>query len=70
MIIATAMNAGALHSALQVFTWIGLAGIAFGVVFLVVGPFIRRWGEDADEVAEPAQAVSSQIDPPVQQKLI
>ncbi len=41
--------AAALHSALQVFTWIGAAGMAFGVVFLAIGPFLRRWGEDADE---------------------
>ena len=50
--------AAALHSALQVFTWIGAAGMAFGVVFLAIGPFIRRWGEDADEgeaVAGPAE---------------
>ena len=46
--------AAALHSALQVFTWIGAAGMAFGVAFLVVGPFIRRWGEDVDETSETA----------------
>ncbi len=48
--------AAALHSALQVFTIIGAAGIAFGVVFLVVGPFIRRWGEDEDVEAQPSEA--------------
>ena len=46
--------AAALHSALQVFNWIGVAGMAFGLVFLVAGPFIRRWGEDVDEVTAPA----------------
>ena len=45
--------AAALQSAITVFTWIGAVGIAAGVVFLVVGPFIRHWGEAADEVAEP-----------------
>jgi POT family proton-dependent oligopeptide transporter len=49
-------SAAALHSALQVFTWIGVAGMGFGVVFLVAGPFIRRWGEDADEVVVDAQS--------------
>lgn len=52
--------AAALHSAIQVFTWIGLAGIGFGVVFLAVGPFIRSWGEDKDEApaAAPVAATS------------
>ncbi|MBV9539822.1 MAG: MFS transporter, partial [Alphaproteobacteria bacterium] len=44
-------SAAALHSALKVFTWIGAAGMAFGVVFLVVGPFLRRWGEDEEAIA-------------------
>ena len=51
--------AAALHSALQVFTWIGAAGMVFGVVFLAVGPFIRRWGEDADE----GDAIAGQNEP-------
>ena len=46
--------AAALQSAITVFTWIGAVGMAAGVVFLIVGPFIRHWGEDADEVVEPA----------------
>ena len=44
--------AAALQSAITVFTWIGAVGIAAGVVFLVVGPFIRHWGEAEDEAAE------------------
>ena len=45
--------AAALQSAITVFTWIGAVGIAAGVVFLVVGPFIRHWGEAEDEAVEP-----------------
>jgi hypothetical protein len=33
--------------------------MAFGVVFLVVGPFIHRWGEEADESAEPTAVMTS-----------
>ena len=46
--------AAALHSAIAVFTWIGAAGMGFGVLFLIVGPFIRSWGEEPDPVAESA----------------
>ena len=38
-----------LHAALQVFTWIGLAGMGFGVVFLVLAPAVKAW--DAPETA-------------------
>src|SRR5205823_249193 len=38
----------ALVSAITVFTWIGVAGMASGVVFLATGPLVRAWGEDTD----------------------
>jgi POT family proton-dependent oligopeptide transporter len=38
-----------LLAAVQVFTWIGIAGIICGVVFLALGPLIRAWGEAPDD---------------------
>ena len=37
-----------LHAALQVFTWIGLVGIGFGVVFLVLTPLLSRWAHESE----------------------
>ena len=47
----------ALHAALQVFTWIGLAGMGFGVVFLVLSPVLRKW--DTVETAPPEPAAAA-----------
>ncbi len=49
----------ALDAAVEVFTWIGVAGMAFGVLFLVFGPLLRKWGEEPD--AEPAAVAEGEV---------
>ena len=39
-----------LQAAVSVFTWIGIAGIGVGVVFLILAPLVRNWGIEPDEV--------------------
>ena len=39
-----------LQAAVQVFTWIGVAGMVFGVVFLVFGRLVQSWGEAPDDI--------------------
>jgi proton-dependent oligopeptide transporter, POT family len=53
----------ALLAAMQVFSWIGLAGIGSGVVFLVVGPLIRAWGDEPDLAAAPVGPLIPSVDP-------
>ncbi len=36
----------ALHAAVRVFTWIGVAGIAFGVVFFALTPLLTKWAHE------------------------
>ena len=40
-----------LQTALHVFEIIGWTGVAFGVVFLVLAPFLRKWSHGVDEAA-------------------
>ena len=53
--------AASLHAALQVFTWIGLAGMGFGVVFLVLAPVLRKW----DTVETPPEPAAAALAPDV-----
>ncbi len=50
--------AAALHTSLGMFQAIGWAGVAFGVGFLAIAPFVKNWahGVDADGEAAPAVA--------------
>ena len=38
-----------LQAAVEVFTWIGVAGIGVGVLFLGLAPLVRNWGIEPDE---------------------
>jgi POT family proton-dependent oligopeptide transporter len=39
----------ALHTSIGVFQKIGLIGAGFGVLFLVLAPFIKGWAHGADD---------------------
>jgi POT family proton-dependent oligopeptide transporter len=43
--------AAALHTSLHVFNIIGWVGIGFGVAFLVLAPFIKKWAHGVDDAA-------------------
>lgn len=45
---------GALHASVAVFTYVGWAGIACGVLLLLLNPLTRRWMEAPSPVAAPA----------------
>ncbi|HWE99562.1 MAG TPA: oligopeptide:H+ symporter [Caulobacteraceae bacterium] len=42
--------AAALHASLRVFAAIGWAGVGFGVLFLVLSPWLKRWAHGADDL--------------------
>jgi POT family proton-dependent oligopeptide transporter len=43
---------GALLTSINVFQWIGWAGVACGVAFLVLAPFIKHWAHGADNTTD------------------
>ncbi len=56
--------AAALHTSLHVFNIIGWVGIGFGVAFLVLAPFIKKWAHGVDDAANhpsPVAATASTV---------
>jgi POT family proton-dependent oligopeptide transporter len=46
----------ALHTSIEVFQKIGFIGAGFGVLFLVLAPFIKGWAHGADDTTGPIEA--------------